>query len=97
MTIDRDAVDHVARLARLDLSDDERTRMQTELASILSHVENIQSLELDAIAPTSHALPLNNVMRPDAVGDCLTQEAALANGPEVEDGRFRVPRILEDE
>ena len=97
MPIDRQAVDHVARLARLDLSEEERTRMETELTSILAHVENIQSLELDSVEPTSHALPLSNVMRPDAVGPCLSQQEALANGPEVEDGRFRVPRILEDE
>jgi len=97
MPIDRQAVDHVARLARLDLSEDERTRMETELTSILAHVENIQGLELDSVEPTSHALPLSNVMRPDAAATCLSQEEALANGPEVEDGRFRVPRILEDE
>ena len=97
MTIDRAAVDHVARLARLDLSDDERGRMQDELASILAHVDKIQSLELDSVEPTSHALPLSNVARPDEAGECLTQEAALANAPEVEAGRFRVPRILEDD
>lgn len=97
MTIDRTAVDHVARLARLDLSEAERERMRAELGSILAHVEKIQALELDSVEPTSHALPLSNVTRPDVVGVCLTQEEALANGPEVEDGRFRVPRILEDD
>lgn len=97
MPIDGAAVDHVARLARLALSDAERARMQDELASILAHVENIQGLELDAVEPTSHALPLRNVMRPDVAKGCLTQEQALSNGPEVEDGRFRVPRILEDD
>lgn len=97
MPIDREAVDHVARLARLDLSDAERSRMQDELTSILAHVENIQALELDSIEPTSHALPLNNVFRPDVAGSSLTQQEALANAPEVETGRFRVPRILEDD
>lgn len=97
MAIDRKAVDHVARLARLDLSDEERTRMENELGSILEHVEKIQALELDGIEPTSHALPLRNVMRADEVRDCLAQDESLANAPEKEDGRFKVPRILEDE
>ena len=96
MSIDRKAVDHVARLARLDLSDDERTRMQAELSAILEHAERIQTLDLDGLEPTSHPVPLKNMMRADEVTPSLGQEAALANGPEVEDGRFRVPRIIED-
>ncbi|HWL65071.1 MAG TPA: Asp-tRNA(Asn)/Glu-tRNA(Gln) amidotransferase subunit GatC [Actinomycetota bacterium] len=96
MPIDRAAVDHVARLARLDLDDDERKRMQEELTQILGHVEMIQSLELDSVEPTTHALPLTNVFREDEVKPSLTPEEALANAPEKEDGRFRVPRILEE-
>lgn len=97
MAIDRKAVDHVARLARLDLSEEERSRMEAELTQILEHVEKIQSLDLDGVEPTSHALPLRNVMRSDSVGECLSPAAALANAPETEDGRFKVPRILEDD
>ncbi|MDQ5814779.1 MAG: Asp-tRNA(Asn)/Glu-tRNA(Gln) amidotransferase subunit GatC [Actinomycetota bacterium] len=96
MPIDRKAVDHVARLARLDLSEEERERMSVELAQILGHAEAIQELELDDIEPTSHALPLRNVMRADEVRPSLTQDEALANAPEAEGGRFRVPRIIED-
>jgi aspartyl-tRNA(Asn)/glutamyl-tRNA(Gln) amidotransferase subunit C len=96
MGIDRAAVDHVARLARLDLSEEERTRMQTELAAILEHAERIQTLELDGVEPTSHSVPLRNVMRPDEVTESLPPEAALQNAPEQEDGRFKVPRIIED-
>ena len=96
MGIDRAAVDHVARLARLDLSDAERSRMQTELAQILGHAERIQSLDLDDVEPTSHSIPLSNVTRPDEVRPSLTQEEALSNAPEAEDGRFKVPRIIED-
>lgn len=96
MPIDRQAVDHVARLARLDLSDQDRDRMQDELAQILEHVEKIQALDLDGVEPTSQALDLSNVMRPDEAGACLTQREALANAPEQEDGRFKVPRILEE-
>jgi aspartyl-tRNA(Asn)/glutamyl-tRNA(Gln) amidotransferase subunit C len=96
MSIDRKTVDHVARLARLDLTEEERTRMQTELSAILGHAEKIQELDLSAVDPTSHALPLRNHMRPDVVGECLSQEDALANAPKAEDGRFWVPRIVED-
>jgi aspartyl-tRNA(Asn)/glutamyl-tRNA(Gln) amidotransferase subunit C len=96
MAIDRAAVDHVARLARLDLSDDERARMQSELNHILDHAEKIQALELDGVEPTAHAVPITNALRPDEVVPSLTQAEALANAPEVEDGRFKVPRIIED-
>ncbi len=96
MSLDRAAVNHVARLARLDLTEEERERMQKELTVILAHAEKIQSLELDDVPPTSHALPLSNVMRPDRARPSLPPEEALANAPETEDGRFRVQRIIED-
>jgi aspartyl-tRNA(Asn)/glutamyl-tRNA(Gln) amidotransferase subunit C len=96
MALDRKAVDHVARLARLDLSDEERDKMQAELTDILEHAERIQALDLDDVAPTAHAVPITNAMRPDEVTPSLSQEDALANAPAVEDGRFRVPRIIED-
>jgi aspartyl-tRNA(Asn)/glutamyl-tRNA(Gln) amidotransferase subunit C len=96
MAIDRQAVDHVARLARLALDENERERMMGELAQILDHAEKIQELDLDAVKPTAHSLPIHNVMRPDEVRPGLTQEEALANAPAPEAGRFRVPRIIED-
>ena len=96
MAIDRQAVDHVARLARLDLSGEERDRMQSELSTILEHVARIQALDLDGVEPTSHTVLLRNVMRPDEVTPSLPQEVALANAPEAEEGRFKVPRIVEE-
>src|SRR5688572_14405040 len=96
MSIDRAAVDHVARLARLDLTEEERERMQAELTQILGHADKIQELDLDGVPPTSHSLPLSNVLRPDETKPSLSPEDALANAPEAEDGRFRVPRIIED-
>lgn len=96
MGIDRAAVDHIARLARLDLSEAERQRMQTELAQILGHAERIQALDLDDVEPTSHSIPLSNVMRADEVRPSLSQTDALRNAPETEDGRIKVPRIIED-
>lgn len=96
MPIDRAAVDHVARLARLDLTDDERERMRAELTQILEHAERIQALDLDGVPPTSHSVSIRNAMRPDEVTPSLAPEEALANAPEVEDGRIKVPRIIED-
>ena len=96
MSLDRAAVDHVARLARLAMTEAERDRMQAELTQILGHAETIQQLDLDGVPPTSHSLPLSNVLRPDEVKPSLQPEEALANAPEEEDGRFRVPRIIED-
>ncbi len=95
MEIDRETVDYVARLARLDLSDDERERMRSELGAILEHAGRIQSLDLDGIPPTSHAVRLTNAMRPDEVRPSLSQQEALQNAPSAEGGRFRVPRIIE--
>ncbi len=97
MDIDRATVDHVARLARLELSEDESARMGAELGHILEHAAKIQALDLDGIEPTSHAIPIRNVMRADEVTPSLSQDEALACAPESEQGRFRVPRILEEE
>ena len=96
MPIDRAAVDHVARLARLDLTDAERERMRVELTHILEHAERIQALDLDGVPPTSHSVSIRNAMRPDEVAPSLEPQEALANAPEVEDGRIKVPRIIED-
>jgi aspartyl-tRNA(Asn)/glutamyl-tRNA(Gln) amidotransferase subunit C len=96
MPIDRAAVDHVARLARLDLTEDERERMRAELAQILEHAERIQALDLDGVPPTSHSVSIRNAMRPDEVTPSLAPEDVLGNAPEVEDGRIKVPRIIED-
>ncbi|HVF53137.1 MAG TPA: Asp-tRNA(Asn)/Glu-tRNA(Gln) amidotransferase subunit GatC [Actinomycetota bacterium] len=96
MGLDRAAVDHVARLARLDLSEEEREKMRAELTVILEHAERIQALDLDGVEPTSHSLPLKNVLRPDEVRPSLSPEDAIAGAPKAEDGRFHVPRIIED-
>jgi len=96
MSIDRPAVDHVARLARLDLSEQERDRMSAELARILEHAELIQALDLDGVEPTSHPLPLVNAFRPDEAELSLTAEQALSGAPREERRCFRVPRIIEE-
>ncbi len=94
--IDEAAVDHVAKLARLNLSEEERARMQVELTAILEHAEKIQALDLEGVEATSHAIPLANVMRADEIRPSLSQQEALANAPVTEDGYFKVPRIIEE-
>jgi aspartyl-tRNA(Asn)/glutamyl-tRNA(Gln) amidotransferase subunit C len=89
--IDRDQVLHVARLARLRLTEDELERMPGELSKILEHVEKMGELDLDDVEPTSHVVALQNVLREDEPRPCLTQEQALAGAPDVADGGFRVP------
>ena len=89
--IDREQVIHVARLARLELSEAELERMAAELAGILEHVDRISSLELDDVEPTTHVVELENVLRADEPEACLPRERALENAPDVADGAFRVP------
>jgi aspartyl-tRNA(Asn)/glutamyl-tRNA(Gln) amidotransferase subunit C len=89
--IDRDQVLHVARLARLRLTDAEVERMTTELAPILDHVEKIGELDLDDVEPTSHVVELENVLRPDEPRPSLPRERALAEAPDAAPGGFRVP------
>jgi len=93
--ITRADVEHVARLARLALSDDEIERLTTELAVTLEHVNDIAALDLDGVEPTAHPLPLSNVVRPDDVTPTLDRAEVLAQAPATQDGRFRVPRILD--
>jgi len=89
--IDRDQVLHVARLARLRLTEDELERMPGELSKILGHVEKMDELDLGGVEPTSHVVALQNVLRDDEPRPCLAREKALAGAPDVADGGFRVP------
>jgi aspartyl-tRNA(Asn)/glutamyl-tRNA(Gln) amidotransferase subunit C len=96
-SISRDEVAHLADLARIDLSDAELDHLAPQLSVILESVASINDVASDDIPPTSHALPLTNVFREDVVRPGLTAEEALSGAPEVEQQRFRVPRILGDE
>jgi aspartyl-tRNA(Asn)/glutamyl-tRNA(Gln) amidotransferase subunit C len=89
--IDREQVLHVARLARLRLSDDEVAKMAGELSSILDHVDRIAELDLDEVKPTSHVVELENVLRPDEPRPSWPRERILEPAPETADGAFRVP------
>ena len=94
--ISREEVRHVARLARLHLTDDEAERMREQLDAILAYIDKLRELDVEGVEPTAHAVPLVNVMRDDALVPCLPQEQALANAPDRADEFFRVPRIIED-
>jgi aspartyl-tRNA(Asn)/glutamyl-tRNA(Gln) amidotransferase subunit C len=93
-SISRDEVAHLARLARLAVTEDELTTFAGQLDVILSSVATVGEVAADDIPPTSHAVPLVNVFRADVARPGLTQQQALAAAPATQDGRFRVPRIL---
>jgi len=96
-TISRDEVAHLARLARLAVTDDELDTFAGQLDVILESVANVTEVAADDIPPTSHAVPLTNVFRDDLPRPGLTRRQALAGAPAEDDGRFRVPRILGEE
>jgi aspartyl-tRNA(Asn)/glutamyl-tRNA(Gln) amidotransferase subunit C len=89
--IDRDQVLHVARLARLSLSDEEVERMSTELSAILDHIEKIGELDLEGVPPTSHVVPVTNALRADEPRPSWPREEMLAAAPAVADDGFEVP------
>jgi aspartyl-tRNA(Asn)/glutamyl-tRNA(Gln) amidotransferase subunit C len=89
--IERDEVLHVARLARLALSEDEIEPMARELSAVLEHVAKIAELELDDVAPTAHVVDITGALRADEPRPCLPREVALAQAPAVADDGFLVP------
>ena len=97
MALSPSAVARLAQLARIDLTDDELARLAPQLDVILDAVADVSRVAGPDVVPMSHALPLTNVFRPDEVRPSLPQAAALAAAPAAEDGRFRVPRILDQE
>jgi aspartyl-tRNA(Asn)/glutamyl-tRNA(Gln) amidotransferase subunit C len=89
--IEREQVEHVARLARLKLSEAELERMAGELSGILDHVDRISELDLDDVEPTSHVIALENVLRPDEPRPSWSQDEMLERAPDPASGTFRVP------
>ena len=90
-------IDHVARLARLDLGAEEKEQMRAQLGLILEHAAKVGEVAADDVPPTAYAIPRSNVLRPDAVTPSLSREDVLSNAPDSEDDRFKVPRIVEME
>ena len=97
MRLTNSEVEHIALLSRLELSDAERERAASELSQIIGYFEALGELDTDAVEPTMHALPIENVLRADEVRAGLSREAALQNAPESADGMFQVPRVVEAE
>ena len=89
-------VEHVARLARLELRPEDKERMRRELDGILAYIDKLRALDVDGVEPTSHAVPLTNIMRDDEPRPSLPRDEMLANAPDPHDDFFRVPKIIED-
>lgn len=97
MAIGRKDVEHVARLARLALTEEEKALLEEQLGRILEHAARVRALDTEGVPPTSHAIPLRNVFRSDEPGECLSPDEARRGAPEAEAGHFKVPRIIEEE
>jgi aspartyl-tRNA(Asn)/glutamyl-tRNA(Gln) amidotransferase subunit C len=95
--IDDRIVEHVARLSRLELSEEERAAFRAQLGTILEHFRRLDALDLTDVPPTSHTLPLANVLREDVPGPSLPREDVLRNAPAAEDGYIVVPPVIETE
>jgi aspartyl-tRNA(Asn)/glutamyl-tRNA(Gln) amidotransferase subunit C len=95
MQITEDEVRHIVKLARLSLSEDELSMYRGQLNAIIGHVEQLNTLDTTGIEPTSHVLPITNVMRDDLNIKSLSNEEALKNAPDPSDNFFRVPKIIE--
>lgn len=96
MKIDRSMVEHIAELAKLQLTEDEIERYAGQLSAILEYAEKLQAVNTDAIPPTASVLPVRTVLRPDVAQPSLDHDAALANAADTAEGQFRVEAILED-
>lgn len=94
MAISKKDVEHVAWLARLSLTEEEKEKFTQQLGQILEHASRISQLNTEKVKPTSHAIPLKNVFREDKKGKCLSQEETLSNAPKQEKGSFVVPKII---
>jgi aspartyl-tRNA(Asn)/glutamyl-tRNA(Gln) amidotransferase subunit C len=90
-------IEHVARLARLELTDQEKARLREQLGVILEAAAKVSEVATDDVPPTAYAIARSNVLRPDEITPSLTTEEVLSNAPEVEDDRFKVPRFVEVE
>ncbi len=95
MKITKQEVEHVAKLARLELSEQAKEMFTNQLSNILTYVEQLNALDTKGVEPTSHVLDIRNVMRDDVAQESLPQDRALANAPDKAAGHYRVPKIIE--
>lgn len=94
--IDENQVRHVAKLSRLDLSEEQVAQFSGQLSEVLEYIEKLNELDTDGVEPLAHCLPLHNVFRDDTVKTSLDIDEALANAPQRFDEYFKVPKILDD-
>src|SRR3989304_6121826 len=94
MPISREEVEHIAKLARLQLTDEEKKRFQVELGKILEYFDQLKKLDTEKVPPMTHAVPIENVLREDQVKPSLPAEEALQNAPEKKNSYFQVPKVV---
>jgi aspartyl-tRNA(Asn)/glutamyl-tRNA(Gln) amidotransferase subunit C len=95
MSITVKDVEHIANLSRLSLTDEEKVSYTETLGKILNFAAELQELDVTNVPPTTHSLPLKNVLREDVARDWLSQEEAISHAPDQENGQFRVPAVME--
>ena len=94
MSISLEEVEHIAKLARLQLTDEEKKRFQVELGKILEYFDQLKKLDTEKVPPMTHAVPIENVLREDQAKPSLPVEEALQNAPEKKDSYFQVPKVV---
>jgi aspartyl-tRNA(Asn)/glutamyl-tRNA(Gln) amidotransferase subunit C len=95
MQLDRETVEHIALLARLGLTEEEKTRLQEQLSSVLGHISVLEEVDTDAIPPTAQVIELQNILRDDVAGEPLPVEAVLRNAPRSEGNFIKVNAVLD--
>lgn len=95
MKVSKEEVKHIAELARLNLEEGEEEKYSQQLSQVLEWADKLNNLDVDKLEPTAHVLEMKNVTRADSARETLSNEKALANAPDKEDGYFKVPRIIE--
>lgn len=95
MRLSREEVEHIARLARLDLTEEEKTRYQEQLSAILEYAQNLLQVETGDIPPTASVLPPRSVLRADQAGTVFSADELFMNAPDTEDNQFKVPPVFE--
>lgn len=95
MKVTRDTIEHIAGLARLNITEAEKDKLTLEMENILSYVDKLNELDTSGLKPMEHVIPLKNVLREDKVEKSYDRDRMLANAPSSEDGCFKVPKVVE--
>ena len=95
MKITKEEILHVAKLARLNLSEEETEKLQSDMESIIEFANTLNELDTEGVVPTAHARPMSNAFREDVIKESYDREEMLKNAPESEDGGFAVPKVVE--